>query len=541
VTRWKAAIVALALASSLSSVRNGFAYDDVPMISQNAPFHALGSIGHRFVESYWPRDQGHALYRPLTTALFTLEWAVGGGSPLPFHIVNILLYAAVCLAVYALARRLVSPAVSVIVAGLYAVDPVHVEVFANSVGLSELLTALVVIGATIWYIDRRTVGDLRGRDVALLSCVYALGCLAKEYTIVLPAILVAAEVTIITDDRPLVERARALRLLLLSLTLVAVAYSALRIRVTGSFVAENPAIPLRDATYATRWWTMLSLVPEWVRLLVWPGHLAAVYSPPGTPLFQHANLQSAIGAALLLAVGALAIAGRRRLPVASFGIAWIGLILLPISNVVVKSGVLLAERTLFLPSVGAALILGAILPVAATWFPWSRAMRLTATAAGVLLVGAGIWRSSTRALVWHDNLTLFAASIVDEPLSYAAHFGEAGMMFDNQKYGTAEREIRTALRLYAGDPRVYMDLGTVYEKTGHCDAAIRLASHALELEPYFVMARLMIARCLEKAGDYRALRSVAIEGLADGIQTKLYREVLFTADSGVRAAATGQH
>jgi hypothetical protein len=56
-----------------------------------------------------------------------------------------------------------------------------------------------------------------------------------------------------------------------------------------------------------------------------------------------------------------------------------------------------------------------------------------------------------------------------------------------------------------------------------------------------VMARLMIARCLEKAGEYRALRSVAIEGLADGVQTKLYREVLFTADSGVRAAATGQH
>ena len=540
-TRWKAAIVALALASSLSSVRNGFAYDDVPIIVQNTPFHALGSIGHRFVESYWPRDQGNALYRPLTTALFTLEWAVGGGSPLPFHIVNILLYAAVCLAVYALARRLVSPTVSMIVASLYAVDPVHVEVFANSVGLSELLTALCVVGATIWYIDRRTVGDLRGRDVALLSCVYALGCLAKEYTIVLPAILVAAELTVVTDDRPLVERARALRLLLLSLTLVAVAYIALRIRVTGSLVAENPAIPLRDATYATRWWTMLSLVPEWVRLLVWPAHLAAVYSPPGTPLFQHANLQSAIGAALLLAVGALALVGRRRLPVASFGIAWIGLILLPISNVVVKSGVLLAERTLFLPSVGAALILGAILPIAATWFPWSRAMRLTATAAGVLLVGAGIWRSSTRAVVWHDNLTVFAASIIDEPLSYAAHFGEAGVMFDNHKYGTAEREIRIAMRLYDGDPRVYVDLGTAYEQAGHCEAAIRLARQALQLEPYFVMARVMIARCLQKSGQYAALHSLAIEGLADGYQTRLYRAILFTADSGVRATATGRH
>ncbi len=540
-TKGKAAIVALALASSLSSVRNGFAYDDVPMIVENTPFHTLGSVAHRFVESYWPVSQGHALYRPLTTALFTLEWAVGRGSPLPFHIVNVLLYVAVCLAVYALARRLVSPTVAAVVASLYAVDPVHVEVSANCVGLAEMLTALSVIWATIWYIDRRRVGDLRGRDVAVLAAIYAAGCLAKEYTIVLPAILVAAELTIITDSRPLIERARAIRLLMLSLTLVAIAYIAVRIRVTGSLVAENPAIPLRDATYATRWWTMLSLVPEWVRLLVWPAHLAAVYSPPGTPLYQQINIRSVIGGAVLLAVAALAIAGRRRLPVATFGIAWIGLVLLLISNVVVKSGVLLAERTLFLPSVGAALVLGAIIPIAATWVPTSRPVRYATATALSLVIGAGVWRSATRALVWHDNLTLFAASIVDEPLSYAAHFGEAGMMFDNHKYGTAEREIRTALRLYDGDPRVFVDLGTAYEQAGHCEPAIMLARRALELSPHFVSARVMIARCLQKTGNYTALHSLAIEGIADGYQQGLFREILFTADSGARATATGRH
>jgi hypothetical protein len=539
---WPAiAIVALAIASSASSLANGFSYDDVPLILQNAPFHALRSVAHRFVESYWPVDQGHSLYRPLTTALFTLQWAVGGGSPLPFHIVNVLLYAAVCLAMYGLARRLASPTVALVVGSLFAVDPVHVEVFANSVGLSELLTALSVIGATIWYLDRRRVGDLRGRDVVVLSSCYAVGCLAKEYAIVLPAIFVAAELTIIAEQRPLLERARALRLLMLSLTLVAVAYIAIRIRVTGSLVAENPAIPLRDATYATRWWTMLSLVPEWVRLLVWPAHLAAVYSPPGTPLFEHANLRSVIGAAFLVAIAALAIAGRRRLSVASFGIAWIALALLPISNVVVKSGVLLAERTLFLPSVGAALILGAVIPVVAAWFPSSRPIRFAVATALVLVLGVGVWRSTTRAGVWRDNPTLFAASIVDEPLSYAAHFGLSGVMFEHQQYGTAEREMHVALRLYDRDPRAFLDLGTAYEMAGHCEAATRLAQHALELQPHFVMAEILIARCLQKAGSYAALRALALEGVAFGYQRHLFREILFTADSGIRAAATGRY
>jgi hypothetical protein len=50
----------------------------------------------------------------------------------------------------------------------------------------------------------------------------------------------------------------------------------------------------------------------------------------------------------------------------------------------------------------------------------------------------------------------------------------------------------------------------------------------------------MIARCLEKARQYAALRSIAIQGLADGYQTRLFRAILFTADSGVHATATGR-
>jgi protein O-mannosyl-transferase len=538
VRRWwlSGAILALAIVASASSLGNGFAYDDVPIIVQNAPLHALGSIVHRFAETYWPPDQGGALYRPLTTAVFTLEWGAGHGSPLPFHIVNVVLYAVVCLTVYALCRRLLAPAMAFAGAALYAVDPVHVEVFANSVGLSELLTALTVIGATIWYIDRRRAGRIRAGDVALIATLYALGCLTKEYAIVLPALLAAAEVTVIGTER----RWSELRLLVLSLAMVGVAYLALRIHVVGTLVGENPAIPLRYATYATRWWTMLSVVPEWVRLLAWPAHLSAVYSPPGTPVLSHVDVTAVVGAGLLVTLGALAVVARRQAPVAAFGIAWIGLILLPISNVVVKSGVLLAERTLFLPSVGAVLVLGAIVPLVAVRFP-QRELRVVATAAWVLVLGAAAWRSATRAPVWHDNDALFAQSIVDEPLSYAAHYGVAGLDFNAKQYVTGEREARLAMRLYQDDPRLFVDLGKEYERIGRCDAAMTLARRALVLSPHYVMARLIIARCLAKAGDYAALHSVAVEGVADGYQPQLFRQILFTADSGARAASAGRH
>ena len=45
------------------------------------------------------------LYRPLTLQLFAAEWAVGGGRPVGFHAVSILLYAVVTGLVYRLIQR----------------------------------------------------------------------------------------------------------------------------------------------------------------------------------------------------------------------------------------------------------------------------------------------------------------------------------------------------------------------------------------------------------------------------------------------------
>src|ERR1041384_1851979 len=84
------------------SLGNGFVYDDVPAIVENPLLHSLANSAHVWVSSYW---RAGPLYRPLTVQLFALEWWVGGGAPWPFHLVNIVLYAAVAWLVYRLARR----------------------------------------------------------------------------------------------------------------------------------------------------------------------------------------------------------------------------------------------------------------------------------------------------------------------------------------------------------------------------------------------------------------------------------------------------
>lgn len=59
-------VAAIALAASVTSLGNGFAYDDIPIIASNARVHDLSSWWTRFGSSYWSPQYGESLYRPLS-------------------------------------------------------------------------------------------------------------------------------------------------------------------------------------------------------------------------------------------------------------------------------------------------------------------------------------------------------------------------------------------------------------------------------------------------------------------------------------------
>ena len=142
------AIALLSVAASITGLLNGFALDDVFAIVRNPNVHSLGRAWWVFGESYWPAAQGGALYRPLTSLGFVVQWAIGGGSPLPFHVVSILLYAAACVAFYELAILIVAPAAALAAAAVFAVHPLHVEAVANRANVRDARRFVGAIGAS---------------------------------------------------------------------------------------------------------------------------------------------------------------------------------------------------------------------------------------------------------------------------------------------------------------------------------------------------------------------------------------------------------
>jgi hypothetical protein len=148
-----------------------------------------------------------------------------------------------------------------------------------------------------------------------------------------------------------------------------------------------------------------------LRLLVLPITLRVDYSPAERTIVRSlADGRFALGL-LCLALWAvlLVLAWRKGRKVEAFGLGWIAIAFLPVSNLLFSTGVLLAERTLYLPSAGLAMAAGATL----ARLPDSR-LRLIIP----LLVLAGGIRSAVRVPVWRDDFAVTQSIIVDSPESY---------------------------------------------------------------------------------------------------------------------------
>src|SRR4029078_6048423 len=97
---------------------------------------------------------------------------------------------------------------------------------------------------------------------------------------------------------------------------------------------------------------MLRVVSEWIRLFFWPATLSADYSPSRIPIATGFAADMLPGITVIAGLAVLAVKVRRSVPVITFAISFVTVLLLIPSNLIVVTGFVLAERTLFLPSVG---------------------------------------------------------------------------------------------------------------------------------------------------------------------------------------------
>src|SRR5260370_36023987 len=139
--RWHVALLlAVAMRVYGTTLLTSFTlYDGVYILSNSA-------VTGPSVRGLFEPDKSIHIFRPVSFATFALNWAVGGAQPFGYHLLNLLLHAAVILLLYLVLRTLLEPlpraaTAALAAAWLFAVHPIYTEAVASIGGRSELLPA----------------------------------------------------------------------------------------------------------------------------------------------------------------------------------------------------------------------------------------------------------------------------------------------------------------------------------------------------------------------------------------------------------------
>ncbi|HEY4102228.1 MAG TPA: tetratricopeptide repeat protein [Gemmatimonadales bacterium] len=507
--RWIVATVAVAgIAAMGLSIRNGFVYDDVPAITQN-PRVTDPALWHTIPAApYWLGT----LWRPVTIAGFAAQWWLGHGAPWLFHLVSLVMYLAIGALLFAVMRRLgIGELAAAGATILFLVHPVHVEVVANIVGQSELWVAIALLAAALIYLDAR-LRQATTRAVVGLIAVAIIAMGSKEQGFVLVPLLLGAEWTLALDRRPgVVAR------LLVPVTMVSVLLFLFRTSVLLSATGEVPAAAFGGQGIGGRSLTFLAILLRYVRLIAWPVHLQAEYGPPGVPIGGPFRVEHLVGIALVLLWIAGFARAKRSAPVVAFGLLWIAMTLAPISNVLTPTGVVMAERLLFLPSIGLAMVVGGVLDRLVATRPADRQTVFRTLVAVLAAWGAGLAvRSALRVPTWQDEADFHAALTVDAPDAYRA-WRTAGIYWEGAgKDSLAIADLTHAMKLWPHDPEVNDRLGQFLRADGRYAEAIPILESGLRLDPTGSLLRAKLIECLMAERRWDDAERIAREALDRG-------------------------
>jgi tetratricopeptide (TPR) repeat protein len=410
-------LLGAALVAFGASLASGFHFDDYAILADPSLASASG-----WTEIFWLRQT-----RPLTYQTLWINYALGGDSPVGYHLVNLALHLiAVALALECL-RKLLPERAAIAAAAIFALHPLQAEavnyVWARSIVLATVLCLAALLD---W---------LNGRHWTAVVW-FAAALLAKEEVAAFPLVLL------------LVERKRLAPIAaMLGLSLAAGARTVYATAVVpGSGAGVQAGIG--PAKYFLAEGTA---VLRYLRLLIVP------YGFTVDPDVRAPAVW--LGVAAWVVVAALAVAAWRY---SRWALA--GLILLIPSSTIFPAADLAADRRMYLPLFAFGAAIGPYF--ARAW---------TAEGLAVVLMVLSVFRTQ----VWMSDRSLWTEAVEAAPAKVRPKIQLARALPAAQ----ALEVLGKARELAPLDPAVAAEIGTRFLREGQPDAALEEFGRALALDP----------------------------------------------------------
>lgn len=480
-TRAAIVVFVVAFLAYANSIGNDFVWDDYDLIEGNPQIGELtpANVGNVFFSNFWQGYQNAGYYRPLVTLTYHIQYKVFGDNPAGFHFANVMWHAIACVLVFFFLNLLFGNAALAGVAALvFALHPLHTENVTWISGRTDVLSTLWAMASLVFYVLFRR----RGNVLLLAGTLgaFALSLLAKESSAFVPFIVVLLE---LPPLRGLTRRGAARNVPawgapagIVGMFAVLAGYLALRAHVLGIAASTYPAYApgLLGAVALPA-----SVFAGYIYKLLFPFLLNAEWDAPVPASF--ANLHVIAGFVLAAAIVA-AVIRYRRVPWVVLGAGFFLLGVGPVLNII-PIGEISAERFLYFPILGFAIVLGGLFarPVEALAAsrPGSRAM-VWVLAAVLVAYGA---RVVTRNPVWANEKVLFTATVKAAPDSPRARVNLGDVARKEGRIGDAIKLYKQSIEIKPDYTLGLSNLAGVYVQQGRPDLAEPLMERAVEAEP----------------------------------------------------------
>lgn len=480
-------------------------YDDDWMVLENQKVRSLDTANIK--EMFNPYAQEYPVYLPIRELSYALDFRLWGGlNPAGFHLTNILLHVLNCILLYILIKLMFKrEKMALITALIFAAHPAHVESVAWIAARKDVLSGLFFLAAFISYLKfRENIRAKRFIFYAMLVIFFWLSMLSKMVTVTLPLLIILYEICTAfktvseNPDTVKPDSPRKKIFVVLAYTLPLFIFAGIAVFLASIAAREGAAIKwynvepqgLQNYFQKLLWHrlpTASVAAMHYFGLWLWPFGLSVRHLTPPVLGFSWSALS---GVVVTLAALAGTAWSWKKSKYIFFGAAWFFIAYAPTSNIIPMSTVV-AERYLYLPSIGFCLIFAVILNHSAERLQKGGAKKIWKHSIMVLISALIIVYSALtaiRCLDWKDSGTLWQSALKQDPDHAFAHINLAKFYHDSA----------AILLLNNADAR---EIGILIEKSKkHSEKAVELSREENDLN-LGRLAYLWLGRIYSATGE----------------------------------------